>query len=157
MKVLCAVDGSPGSEQTLRAVAKHAWPPRTTIRVLTVARTVHPTLAEVVATGQRPIDIQSSLDFHCRATAMAAARKLQAQVGWLTCEWASLRGSPKSIIVEEARRWSADLIVVGHGGGCRIARFLLGGVARSVAARAHCSVLVIRRSESVAQLESAHT
>jgi nucleotide-binding universal stress UspA family protein len=151
MKILCAIDGSPGSEQTLQALAKHTWPPATTIRVLTVAKRVYPSLAEVEATRQRPIDIQRSLDSLCHETAAAAASKLEADGDWLTCESASLRGNPKSVIVEEARRWNADLIVVGHTGGSRFARLLRGSVAHSVVTHAHCSVLLIRRSESTAE------
>jgi nucleotide-binding universal stress UspA family protein len=148
MKILCAIDGSPGSQQTLQALAKHTWPPGTTIRVLTVAKRVNPSLAEVEATGQRPIDIQRNLDFLCFETAAAAASQLEAECDWLTCESASLRGNPKSVIVEEARRWNADLIVVGHTDAGRIARLLHGSVARSVVAHARCSVLVIRGGES---------
>jgi nucleotide-binding universal stress UspA family protein len=145
VKILCALDGSPGSEKTVQALAEHAWPPGTIIRILSVAEKVHPSVVELVATGESPADAQRGLDFRCRETAELAASKLQA--AGMTCESASLEGDPKSVIVEEARRWSANLIVVGHRGRSGIARLLLGSVAQSVVAHAHCSVLVIRRGE----------
>jgi nucleotide-binding universal stress UspA family protein len=54
-------------------------------------------------------------------------------------------GNPKEVLIEIAERWKADAIFVGanrYGG--RIERFLLGSVSAAVAARAHCSVEVVR-------------
>jgi nucleotide-binding universal stress UspA family protein len=51
---------------------------------------------------------------------------------------------PKTVIIEEADKWGADLIVVGSHGHRGIERFLLGSVSEGVALHAHCSVEVIR-------------
>jgi nucleotide-binding universal stress UspA family protein len=48
-------------------------------------------------------------------------------------------------IVEEARRWGADLIAVGTHGRRGLDRLLLGSVAEGVARRADVSVLLVRR------------
>ena len=54
-----------------------------------------------------------------------------------------LDGDPKTAIIEEARRWGADLILVGsHGRGA--AKLVLGSVAQAVAANAPCSVEIVR-------------
>ena len=55
-----------------------------------------------------------------------------------------LPGSPRSIILEEAERWSADLIVVGSHGYGTWHRFLLGSVSQAVVSHAKCSVEVVR-------------
>jgi nucleotide-binding universal stress UspA family protein len=57
-----------------------------------------------------------------------------------------LSGNPKEVILEEARRWDADLIVVGSHGRRGFKRFLLGSVSEAVAMNAHCSVVVVRAS-----------
>ncbi len=55
-----------------------------------------------------------------------------------------LEGSPKKVIVEEAERWGADLIIVGAHGHGPAERFLLGSVAQEVAVHAPCSVEIVR-------------
>jgi len=51
---------------------------------------------------------------------------------------------PKRLIVEEAASWNADCIFLGARGHSRLERFLLGSVAAAVAARATCTVEVVR-------------
>ncbi len=54
------------------------------------------------------------------------------------------QGDPKQLLVNEAERWGADCIFVGSHGMGRLDRILLGSVSSAVAARAHCSVEVVR-------------
>ena len=51
---------------------------------------------------------------------------------------------PKNVIIQEADKLGADLIVVGSHGHHGIERFMLGSVSEGVALGAHCSVEVIR-------------
>ena len=53
------------------------------------------------------------------------------------------------MIVEEARGWGADLIVGGSHGYGFMKRMLLGSVAGTVVANAHCSVHVVRSRSGV--------
>jgi nucleotide-binding universal stress UspA family protein len=53
-------------------------------------------------------------------------------------------GDPKQVLLDEAEHWGADCLFVGARGLSRIERFLLGSVSSAVAARAHCSVEVVR-------------
>jgi nucleotide-binding universal stress UspA family protein len=55
-----------------------------------------------------------------------------------------LEGVPKSLIVDEAEAWKADLIVLGAHGTGPVKRFFLGSVSQAVALRAPCSVLIVR-------------
>jgi nucleotide-binding universal stress UspA family protein len=63
----------------------------------------------------------------------------------LTVEMVVRRGDPRSVILEEAKEWDADLIVVGSHGYTGIKRLLLGSVAQSVVSHAPCSVEVVRQ------------
>ena len=55
------------------------------------------------------------------------------------------RGDPKRELPRAAEEWEADCIFVGSTGfSKRFERFVLGSVSASVAARAHCSVEVVR-------------
>jgi nucleotide-binding universal stress UspA family protein len=51
---------------------------------------------------------------------------------------------PKALPCSEAEGFRADRIFVGARGMGRLERFLIGSVSLGVAARAHCSVEVIR-------------
>lgn len=55
-----------------------------------------------------------------------------------------LRGSPAQQIVERAKEWNADLIVVGSHGRGFWGR-MLGSVSNGVVHHAPCSVLVVRK------------
>jgi len=55
------------------------------------------------------------------------------------------KGDPKRLLVEAAKEWGADCIFVGSiGFGNPFECFVLGSVSASVAARAPCSVEVVR-------------
>jgi nucleotide-binding universal stress UspA family protein len=63
----------------------------------------------------------------------------------VTC--AVKEGDPKRELCKAAEEWGADCIFVGSAGfSNRFARFVLGSVSAAVAARAHCSVEVVRKS-----------
>ena len=53
-------------------------------------------------------------------------------------------GQPASKIVEVAKKWPADLIVMGSHGRGRIENLLLGSVTQEVLHHAPCPVLVVR-------------
>jgi nucleotide-binding universal stress UspA family protein len=53
-------------------------------------------------------------------------------------------GEPRGVILDTAKDWRADLIVVGSHGKRGLDRFLLGSVSESVAIHATCSVQVVR-------------
>ena len=53
-------------------------------------------------------------------------------------------GKPASEIVQTAKEWPADVIVIGSHGRHGLERALLGSVAEGVMRHAPCSVLVVR-------------
>lgn len=61
-----------------------------------------------------------------------------------SAEAAVREGGPREVIADDAKAWSADLIVVGSHGYTGLKRFLLGSVAQSVVGHAPCSVEVVR-------------
>lgn len=56
----------------------------------------------------------------------------------------AVKGSAKELILEEAEKWKADLIIVGSLGHNFLSRFFLGSVSEAVARYANCSVIVVR-------------
>lgn len=53
-------------------------------------------------------------------------------------------GPPRTVILDEAESWGADLIVLGSHGYSGWQRFLLGSVSHAVVSHAKCSVEVVR-------------
>jgi nucleotide-binding universal stress UspA family protein len=77
------------------------------------------------------------------------ARQLEEALGVLkgsgiTARGIELEGNPADIILDEARKSGADLVVVGTGGKNAVERFVLGSVSDKVAHRAPCDVLIVR-------------
>lgn len=62
-----------------------------------------------------------------------------------------------NVIIEEARRWPADLIVIGTHGRSGFSRVLFGSVAEGVVRTSHIPVLLIRGDKSQANDAGHHT
>ena len=79
-----------------------------------------------------------------RAAISRAEEEILATRSALEVEPSLLRGRPASVIVDQARAMSADLIVVGHRGLGTWQSRLLGSVSAEVVDHAPCPVLVVR-------------
>lgn len=55
-----------------------------------------------------------------------------------------VEGLPKESILDEAKNWKCDLIVVGSHGRTGLSRFFLGSVSAAIVSHAPCSVMVVR-------------
>jgi nucleotide-binding universal stress UspA family protein len=74
-----------------------------------------------------------------------AVARLTAAVGPdLEVEGECVTGTAKRVIIDEAEKWKADLIVVGSHGYPAWERLLLGSVSQAVVSHAKCSVEVVR-------------
>ncbi len=55
-------------------------------------------------------------------------------------------GTPQHLILDEAERWGANLIVAGSHGRRGLGRLVIGSVSEAVALHADCSVEVVREA-----------
>lgn len=79
----------------------------------------------------------------------AETRRAQADLAQVAREYGASEpivrvGPPAQVVLEEASRLEADLVVVGTHGHSGLRRLTLGSVAESVVRAAGCSVLVVR-------------
>jgi nucleotide-binding universal stress UspA family protein len=145
VRVVVAVDGSAGSRFAVQSVASRSWPAESESRVIIVEDPLGPSgLARLVPPVAKMLEESNQEDLvWVQKTADKAIQELQTTE--LNVSSVVETGDPKTVIVEHAEKWGADCIFVGSTGlSGLVSRFLLGSVSAAVAARAHCSVEVVR-------------
>ena len=147
MRVLLAVDGSACSDMAVQAVIDGFRPDATQVRVLHAVEWMREMpLCFQYAHGPKAGDDV----VECRNKSFDRARELVERVA-AQLEFKGFHPSvstpdadPRHGIVEAAREWPAELIVMGSHGRRGMDRLLLGSVAESVVRHAPCSVHVVR-------------
>jgi nucleotide-binding universal stress UspA family protein len=144
VRLIVGIDGSPDAALAVSAVAARAWPAGTEARVVTaIDNTLSTVLPAIDAhLGQWVTAADNDPLQWARRAADASAKELTA--AGLHAAARLPDGDPKRVLVDEAESFHADCIFLGARGLGRIEQFLLGSVSSSVAARAKCSVEVIR-------------
>jgi nucleotide-binding universal stress UspA family protein len=151
MKILLATDGSECSAKAVYSVANRPWPAKSQIRIVSV---VELPILETRSTASPPYSEypDNVIESVCKEArtraedAVADARKTLSATGLNVCEGdATPEGEPRSVILDEAKAWGAELIVLGSHGRHGWDRLLMGSVAESVGLHGHCSVEVIRQ------------
>jgi nucleotide-binding universal stress UspA family protein len=140
-RLIVGVDGSEWADAAVGEVASRYWPAGSEVRIVSAAWTVPPASAPGMA-----VHLEGWIARETKRVKKAvdgAAEKLGS---------AGLRASivvkeqePKALLCSEAKDLMADCIFVGARGVGRLERFLIGSVSSGVAARAHCSVEVVRK------------
>jgi nucleotide-binding universal stress UspA family protein len=145
-RILVAIDGSETAERALREGVALAKAHRARLRLvhvvdeLTVAGERPATLTDywkaVRQAGER---ILESARTHAAKTGIAAETRL-AEIR----TFGSVVRRVPDVIVDEAERWRADLVVIGTHGRRGLSKLLLGSVADGVVRTSGASVLLIR-------------
>jgi nucleotide-binding universal stress UspA family protein len=146
LRLIIGVDGSACAEAAVREVAKRKWPADVEVRLVTVYDTVDPTLMGAFVPAVVDWTVEENKKAFERASQMASALA-KPLTKKMSASSVAKQGNPKRVLIEEAESWKADCIFVGASGLSRVDRFLLGSVSAAVAARAHCSVEVVRDTE----------
>ena len=150
MKILLAIDNSEHSAEAVREIAARPWPPNTTVRVLSAIEPVTPPAVELwYDAGGNLERVQQEMTKRANELTTRGAERLEGK--GFAVETMVRDGDPRSVIVDEAANWSADLIVMGSHGYTGVKRLLLGSVALYVVSHAPCSVEVVRRKQENTQ------
>ena len=136
MKILIGYDGSERAEAAISELRYAGLPGQIEADVLSVADVL--TLLGSSSAYDRSVD-EHRLVARYLSEAASRLRDTGLSVAPITKE-----GKPAAEILKEAERFDADCIFLGARGLSRMERILLGTVSAAVAARAHCSVEVVR-------------
>jgi nucleotide-binding universal stress UspA family protein len=139
-RLIVGVDGSEWADAAVEEIASRYWPTGSEVRIVNAAWTVPPASAPGMAVHLAGWIARESE--HAKKAVDGAAEKLGS--AGLRVSIVVKEQEPKALLCSEAEDLMADCIFVGARGIGRLERFLIGSVSSGVAARAHCSVEVVR-------------
>ena len=161
-RIVIGVDGSVESDALITRLAARHWKKGSAVHLVTAVNLVVYTAFLLEETVMSPM--VATVSPECPSIKKEWRTKDKNTTAWIKkmheeykskLEKAGLivstlikDGDPKVVLMEEARRWGADCIFVGAIGHDRMDRFLIGSVSSSIAARAHCSVEVVRNKKN---------
>jgi nucleotide-binding universal stress UspA family protein len=143
-RILIAVDGSSDSQMAVHAAALRYWPEAAEFWIVTVADPKLQTAVAwpsvfaaqwVQANDKGAGEWIGRMLEHFAQELREASLKVQTDI---------FDGDPKEVLLREAKDWDADGIFLGARGLHHGDRLFLGSLASAVAARAHCSVEIVR-------------
>jgi len=146
-RILVAVDGSETSNLALEHALQLAKDQRAQVRIVHAVESLHQLVA---LSGGTFFDIDELLDSLRREGKRVLEASLErAKAFGVDAETAVLEAKDPvdrtaQILVQEARNWDADLIVVGTHGRSGFDRLFLGSVAETVLRSASVPVLLVR-------------
>jgi nucleotide-binding universal stress UspA family protein len=145
MRIILAVDGSKFSDAAIQTVIAQARPQDAEIRVLYVLDPPSLLVAREMGSYKSALDAAwESERKEAQALVQRIAELLRSK--GLKATAAVEEGDPKSKIVDSAKEWRADLVVLGSHGRKGLDRFLMGSVSEAVVHHAPCSVEIVRMS-----------
>ena len=162
MRVLLAVDGTVCSEAAVQTVIDRFRPGETDVKVIHAVEWMRE-MPLCFQYGAGPEAGQDAWESHeasfDRAREMVARVAAQLEYKGFTASVSTPDADPRHAIVDAARSWKADVIVMGSHGRRGLDRLLLGSVAESVVRHAPCSVHIVRVPAAAAdrdELRSRH-
>ena len=138
-RIIIGVDGSSDSEMTINAITARTWKEGSSAHLIT---SINPAFFTAFLSDDTHVRNVSPRAWIKKTHTQYRARLEKAGlIGYSLIE----KGDPKIVLLKEALDWRADCIFVGAKGHSQLDRLLAGSVSAAIAARAHCSVEVVRR------------
>ena len=147
-RLIIGFDGSAGANAAVETVLDRYWPEGTEVHLVAATDSIVPTaIGRFIPPVADWAEDELKIESEWVATMAEKAARLLSKAG-LKVTTRIIEGDPNRILAHEAENWHADCIFVGANAfGSRIERFLLGSTSAAVAARAACSVEVVRKSK----------
>ena len=145
-KILVPIDGSPPSAAGLAEAIRLATSLGAALRLVHVLEDF-----KLVPGAEAIVYLSNTLDLLRESgTKVLAQAEAQVRASGLTPESAlceTMGGRAAPLIVEEAKRWGADLIVIGTHGRRGMQRLIMGSDAEEIVRTTHVPVLLVRSQD----------
>jgi nucleotide-binding universal stress UspA family protein len=145
MKILLPIDGSEFSKTAVKSVCSAIRPEGAEVAVFSVVEPLEYVTPPQMDVGYAPEleGVRKERMQQARACVSAAAEMLT-RAGF-KADTSVVEDEIRGAILDFAKDWKADLIVLGSHGRRGLTKLLLGSVAESVARHAPCSVWIVRQ------------
>ncbi|MFM8396008.1 MAG: universal stress protein, partial [Acidobacteriota bacterium] len=145
LRLLVGIDGSPGAEAAVGAVARRHWPAGTEIRIVNALWNLPPPTIGLEQHETMALQISEWVaQENARIAEMIAQARKRFEAKGLAVSVSVREADPKRLLIEEAVNWKAETIFLGARGRGRLERMLLGSVSAAIVQRAPCSVEIVR-------------
>lgn len=157
-RIVIGVDGSAGSRAAVKAAARRNWTDGSELRILVAddALKGSPIWLLIPPVKEFIDEVRAEEQTHSERLALEAVKELRARLknDKITVSSVVETGDPKRVLVKHAEEFGADCIFTGATGfSNRLERLVLGSVSSAVAARATCSVEIVRERKAVTDSE----
>ncbi|KAJ1699380.1 hypothetical protein LUZ63_007892 [Rhynchospora breviuscula] len=152
MVLMLALSNSETSYNALEWTLEHFFTPmgggNRNQLVLIHAKRLASSVAKVSGPGATEIvpDVEAEL----RKVAMETVQNAKAicATHWVTPLVEVIEGNPKVVLMEAARRYNAEILIVGSHGYGAVQRFIRGSVSNYCVNNAECPVMVVKKRKS---------
>lgn len=145
VRIVIGVDGSDPSAAAVREVASRRWAPLSEVKIISVTDPLTPGLIGNLIPPVREFVNETREEEQQWLIELLKKSAEEFKTSSLKVSTQILVGDPRRDLVKAAEEWGADCIFVGSVGfNSRFERLVLGSISAAVAARAHCSVEVVR-------------
>ncbi len=144
MKILIALDDSECSDLAFQSLLERTWPDGAEFRILTVVEPIYMQPSFGGMYMEPAVNAQIEFEKLCKMRVKEKVSQMRAAFPDCVIEGETMLGPVAESIIDEAKSWTADLVVVGSHGRRGFSRFFLGSVAERVAGHAPCSVEIIK-------------
>ena len=141
MNILVALDGSESSQRAIEFIQQRPWLDLDHFLIISV---VEPDKADV-SMASALTKTSEAFFGECEKVLSRARDSVKEKLPRNKIETRILTGPVKDTIIDCAREFNADLIVMGSQGRKGINRLIIGSVAEAVLRGAPCSVHIIRK------------
>lgn len=144
--VILALDDAANAQNFIDHVLAFPWSEFTAFKCIHVVRELHRALLaeSEITPGEVLSQHYNDMVSGTEAWLEVAAQKINNKFGKRVARAEVLVGDPRQALLELAKSWPADLIIMGSHGRHGLEKVILGSVSETVAMHAPCSVEIIR-------------
>ncbi|WP_397569172.1 universal stress protein [Schlesneria sp. T3-172] len=141
-RILLAIEGTSPSHAFLTQLRQRDWPEDAEVRLITV---LSPIEANALAGPSQLIlgELMNVQRTEARRQLEEAAERLKGAAPQLSTKFIVRTGDPAEVILDEARRYGADQIIVGSKRRARMLRWWGDSTAAQVSRHAGCPVEIV--------------